>query len=285
VSPVVGAGCGRGDAVRIDPLDTDLLANCKAGKGKNLGAQDSLPLGCSHCRAPSVCRRTSLLPGPGNGDAMTTWTLPTPTRRAGRLAVSLAAVLMSLSLVAPATATQPAAQVMHHHEAPMTTVTLRIAHCAGCVVDVFHTAGTDNFRPLRTVPIKDGVGRFTVRTAATHGMSFGMTDTGPYTGSESRPDIAVALAGVPIGAPVTVAKARHAHAASWCWSGTSRARFTIHVRLVTYKSLNVDGTKRLTLAAFWASPNLPGFQRRHLAHFKGRPNVADISDQDAPFCT
>jgi hypothetical protein len=103
-------------------------------------------------------------------------------------------------------------------------VTLRIAHCAGCVVDVFHTAGVDNFRPLRTVPIRGGVGRFTVRTAATHGMSFGMTGTGPHTAVAVRPDIAVAIRGVPIGAPVTVPHARRAHAAFWCWSGTSRAR-------------------------------------------------------------
>jgi hypothetical protein len=209
---------------------------------------------------------------------------PRRARLAITLVVCLVAVLMSLSAGAPAAATQPAA-VQQHRAAAKTTVTLRIARCPGCVVDVFHTAGTDNFRPLRTVAIRRGVGRFTVRTAVTRGMSFGVTDTGPYTAVAVRPDIAVAIAGVPIGAPVTVARARRAPAAAWCWSGTSRARFTIHVRLVTYRTLTMDGSKHVTAAAFWASPNLPGSGLVHLTHSKGRPNVAGIGDQDAPYCS
>jgi hypothetical protein len=95
---------------------------------------------------------------------MATATRRTPAHRARKLAVGLAALVMSLSAVAPAAATQTGAGVARHRAAARTTVTLRIPRCPGCVVDVFHTAGTDNFRPLRTVAIRGGVGRFTVRT-------------------------------------------------------------------------------------------------------------------------
>ncbi|MDQ1629489.1 MAG: hypothetical protein QOI54_3233 [Actinomycetota bacterium] len=116
-------------------------------------------------------------------------------------------------------------------------------------------------------------------------MSFGVTGTGPYMPGGARPDIAVAVAGVPIGAPVSVARARRASAAARCWSGTTRARFTIHVRLVTYRTLNTDGSAYITQAAFWASPNLPGFTLQPLTpHIAGHPNIAGIADQDAPFC-
>jgi hypothetical protein len=115
-------------------------------------------------------------------------------------------------------------------------------------------------------------------------MSFGVTGTGPYMPGGARPDIAVAVAGVPIGAPVSVTRARRASAAARCWSGTTRARFTIHVRLVTYRTLNMDGSAYITQAAFWASPNLPGFTLQALRHIPGHPNIAGIGDQDAPFC-
>jgi hypothetical protein len=229
--------------------------------------------------------RTSPFPGPESVDAMATETRRTPARRASKLAVSLAALVMSLSAVAPAAATQTGAGVARHEAAPRTTVTLRIPRCPGCVVAVFNLVGATNYRPpLRMVPIRGGVGRFTVRTAATRGMSFGMTGTGPYTAVAVRPDIAVAVAGVPIGAPVTVAQASRTLAAARCWTGTTRARFTIHVRLVTFRTLTMDGSRRVTSVAFWASPNLPGFGLQHLSHSRGYPNVAAIGDQDAPYC-
>ncbi len=92
------------------------------------------------------------------------------------------------------------------------------------------------------------------------------------------------MVGVPIGAPVSVAQARHATAAARCWIGTTRARFTIRVRLVTFRTLNIDGSAHVTEVAFWASPNLPGTGAQHLRHVKGHPNVDGIADQDAPFC-
>jgi hypothetical protein len=223
---------------------------------------------------------------PGNGDAMAAHTRSSGGRLIGTVAVGLVAALLNLTAVAPAAAGQPAGgQVMRDHVAARTTVTLRIARCPGCVVDVFHTAGPSSYHSLTTVPIRSGTGRFTVRTALTDGMSFGVTGTGPYTAVSSRPDIAFAVAGAPIGAPVTVARARRTHAAALCWSGTSRARFTIHVRLVTYRTLTMDGSAHVTAVAFWASPNLPGFGFVHLRRiFKGRPNISGVGDQDAPFC-
>jgi hypothetical protein len=57
------------------------------------------------------------------------------------------------------------------------------------------------------------------------------------------------------------------------------------VRLVTYRTLNTDGSAYITQAAFWASPNLPGFTLQPLTpHIAGHPNIAGIADQDAPFC-
>jgi hypothetical protein len=163
--------------------------------------------------------------------------------------------------------------------AQATTVTLRLARCPGCVVAVYNTARASNGL-LRLVSITRGVGRFTVRSLATRGMSFGMSGTGPYTAPDYRPDIAVAVAR---SARVSAAKARRASAAARCWSGTSARRFTIHVRLVTFQSRDFSN-KVVTVAAFWASSNLPGFSLVHLSRHQGEPNVAGIGDQDPPFC-
>src|SRR3954469_19398771 len=92
-----------------------------------------------------------------------------PARRARRLVVGLTALLVSLTAVAPAAATQIGAGATRHRAVATTIVTLRIPHCPGCVVDVFHPGGSTSFRPLRTVPIRGGVGRFTVPTVVTHG--------------------------------------------------------------------------------------------------------------------
>jgi hypothetical protein len=104
----------------------------------------------------------------------------------------------------------------------------------------------------------------------------------------AHPDIALDVAGIHAGRWVSSKQAREATGARRCWAGTkSSLAVTIPISAFTYQVKDyTQGNKTVTSIALWASPDLKGFGKvtPFDSEQRGYPGVAQLANQDAPYC-
>lgn len=174
---------------------------------------------------------------------------------------------------------------------PATTVTLKVTGCDGCTIAAYNTTSA-RFRttgkPQATSKVRSGRATFVVPTALTRGLAFTLADSGPYTSVGYHPDIALDLKGRAAGKRVSTVRAKAATAVRRCWAGTTKSKATITVRSFTFRVKDhTQGNKLVTSVALWASPDLKGYGKatqleRHNTKY---PGVAQLGNQDAPYCS
>lgn len=195
--------------------------------------------------------------------------------------VALAALALPLT-GAPAIADSPPV-------AP-TTVTLTFTDCSGCKIAAYNTKSAQfkkTGKPVDTARVHKGKAVFQI-PGGTRGLAFTLLTAGKYTMVGAHPDIALDIAGIHAGRTVTAKQAREATGARRCWAGSNSTAVTIPISSFTYQVRDyTDDHKLVTSIALWASVDQKGVGKvtPFDSELRGYPGVAQLANQDAPYCT
>jgi hypothetical protein len=206
-----------------------------------------------------------------------------------KLTRTVAFMAVAAALAAPLAAAGPA--VAGPPLPTKTSITLTFTDCSGCRIAAFNTESAQfkaDGKPLDTAKVHKGKAVFQVPTALTRGLAFTLLTAGKYTMVGAHPDIALDVAGIHAGRWVSAKRAREATGARRCWAGTRKFAVTIPVSAFTYRVRDyTQGNTTVTSIALWASPDQKGFGTvtPFDSELRGYPGVAQLANQDAPYCT
>lgn len=196
---------------------------------------------------------------------------------------ALAAPLSAPAVAHPASGTTSAV--------PTTIVTLTMSNCSGCRIAAYNTTSAHfkaTGKPEDVARVHRGRAVFRIPTAATRGLAFTLLSAGKYTMVGAHADIALDVAGIHAGRRVSAQQARKATGARRCWRGTKATAVTIPVSAFTYRVRDyTQDNQTVTSIALWASPDLKGYGdvTPFDSEMRGYPGVAQLANQDAPYCT
>jgi hypothetical protein len=203
----------------------------------------------------------------------------------------LPAAVLSAALAAPiatsadAAGTVPAAQSA---AAQMTSLTLRVHGCNGCVIQPVR-AGDGSHAALwrgKKKAVRKGSVHWNVSQGHTVGMSFDIDDP-KQVDLDFMTNIVIAYRGIKVGARVPPGVARHKSHANGCWAGTDRAAVTLRVRVERFPSLSdfppVMHGYRIRPYVVRTRPFLRLFDGPDGTYSRGSRGT--IGNQDAYFCS
>lgn len=118
-----------------------------------------------------------------------------------------------------------------------TDLTLNIAKCEGCTVQLFSYDGVNPGYSSQVATVTAGSVTITIPSEKTAGMSVRIVPTWLTTPVAADTQVVWRFAGEAIGAPVSLKAARSKKRASGCWAGTvnEAVSLTVKVRRVTYR--------------------------------------------------
>jgi hypothetical protein len=214
---------------------------------------------------------------------------PWPTALATCLAVSslIPSALAAGSVDRPAAPTHDAAIVAHGsagsttllaaERSRTTTIVLRVRTCAHCPVNLQQALDDGTYWTSRTHHVRAGRVAFQVATRRTLGMTFVFNPRWANV-TNAVTNVVTRYAQTQPGRNISNDVARHKKRATACWSGTTRPRIVMKVRVVKFSARALGGGPGHAIRA-WFKPmtsSLPPMSQT----WRGT-----LGNQDAYFCS